>query len=89
MSQDELLALVEDKAKRVLARPGLRVEQVVREDGFACVAVSGEAHVVEQRLDLSPLLGLTGDAAGAAVERAVTGLRPEFARTFPALRTEG
>jgi hypothetical protein len=86
MNQDELLALIEDKAKRVLARPGLHVERIVREDGFAYVVVSGETHVVEQRFDLAPFLDLTGDTAGAAIERAVMDLRPEFARTFPALR---
>jgi hypothetical protein len=86
MDQDELLALTEDKAKRVLGRPGLSVERIVREDGFAYVVVSGETHRVEQRLDLAPFLGLTDDAAPAAVERAVMDMRPEFARTFPALR---
>lgn len=86
MGQDELLALIEDKAKRVLERPGLRVERIVREDGFVYVAVTGETHSVEQRLDLAPFHGLTDDAAPAAVERAVMDMRPEFARTFAALR---
>jgi hypothetical protein len=71
VNHDELLAMVEDKASRVLARPGLRVERIVRDDGFAYVVVSGETHRVEP---------------GAAIERAVMDMRPEFARTCPALR---
>lgn len=86
MDQGKLQALLDDKAKRVLARTGLPLATVIHADGFAYVVVSGEAHVVEQRLDLTPFLSLTGGTAGAAIERAVMDMRPEFARTFPALR---
>jgi hypothetical protein len=89
MNQDELLVLADEKARGVLERPGLRVLALLRAVGFVYVRVAGEAHVVEQRLDLTPFLGLSDDAAPAAVEKAVMDMRPEFARTFTALRTEG
>lgn len=86
MDSGELFALIDDKAQRVLTRPGLAVAAIIRSDGFAYVAVKGGTHTVEQRLDLTPFLDLTGDTAGAAVKKAVMDMRPEFARTFPALR---
>jgi hypothetical protein len=86
MKRDDLMETLLDKAAAVLGRRELAVRVDEHDDGFFYVRVSGGTHSVEQRIDPAPFLSLTDDAAPAAVEMAVMDMRPEFGRTFAALR---